>query len=235
MNITINNRLLYFFIALFIITNLGFYKTYLIHFPKFEGFAWTYHVHGMLAMGWILMLIAQAYLIRAQKYDLHRALGKLSYIIYPLFLVSLFFAAKESYFRNIQKMPVADALAQMPLGGTIDILFLGLAFALAIIFKKNVGFHLRFMAGTGLAMIGPGLGRFLFNTLSLPGQVGGIIMLLFTTIFPIIWLIVDIKNKKSAFPMGFYVLVAICMGAIGMGSHSAWWQAFAGWWVETLY
>ena len=231
----IQNRILYFFVAIFIFTNLGFYKTYLIHFPKFEGFPWIYHVHGMLAMAWVLMLIAQAYLIRVQKYSLHKSIGKLSYIVFPLFLASLFLVAKESYFRNIKKITKADALAQLPLGGTIDIFFLGLVFAFAMIYRKNVGFHLRFMASTGFAVLGPGLGRFLFNTLSLPGPVGGIIMLVFTTIAPIAWLIMDIRNKKSAFPMGFYVFVAFCMNAIGIGSHSAWWQSFARWWVETFY
>ncbi|MBB3836971.1 hypothetical protein FHS57_000953 [Runella defluvii] len=231
----LQNRLLYFFVALFIITNLGFYKTYLVHFPTFEGFAAVYHIHGMLAMAWILMLIAQAYLIRANKYELHKLIGKLSYIVFPLFLASLFFVAKEAYFRNIKKMPQADALAQMPLGGTIDIFFLGLAFAFAMVYKKNVGFHMRFMASTGLAILGPGLGRFLFAFLNLPGPVGGIIMLICTIIVPIVWLIMDIKNKKSAFPMGFYVFVAFCMNAAGIGSHSAIWQGFAKWWVETLY
>ena len=232
---TLQNRLLYFFVALFIITNLGFYKTYLIHFPTFEGFAAVYHIHGMLAMAWVLMLIAQAYLIRAKKYDLHRLVGKLSYIVFPLFLASLFFTAKEAYFRNIQKMSQSDALAQMPLGGTIDIFFLGLVFTFAMIYKKNTGFHLRFMASTGFAILGPGLGRFLFAFLGVPGPVGGITMLLFTTVAPIVWLIVDIKNKRSAFPMGFYVFVAFCMNAAGIGSHSVWWQGFAKWWVETLY
>jgi hypothetical protein len=231
----LQNRLLYFFVAIFIITNLGFYKTYLIHFPTFENFGWVYHAHGMLSMAWILMLVAQSYLIRVKKYELHRFVGKLSYIIFPLFLASLFFVAKESYFRNIKKMSQADAFAQMPLGGTIDIIFLGLTFAFAMIYRKNVGFHMRFMACTGFAILGPGLGRFLFAFLGLPGPVGGITMLICTTIVPIIWLVMDIKNKKSAFPLGFYVVVALSMTAAGIGSHSSWWQAFAKWWVETLY
>lgn len=232
---TLQNRLLYFFVAIFIITNLGFYKTYLIHFPAFEGFAWVYHVHGMLAMAWILMLIGQAYLIRVQKYDLHRLVGKLSYVIMPLFLVSLFFTAKESYFRNIQTMSQADALAEMPKGGTIDIFFLGLIYVLAMVYKKNVGYHLRFMASTGLIILMPGLGRFIFVFLGIPFPFALIPMIFVGLGVGIIWLIIDIKNKKSAFPMGVYLVITLIMNAIGIGSHSAWWQGFAKWWVETLY
>jgi hypothetical protein len=231
----LQNRLLYFFVAIFIITNLGFYKTYLIHFPKFEGFHWVYHVHGMLAMAWILMLIAQAYLIRGKKYELHRLIGKLSYVIMPLFLLSLFYVAKESYLRNIKTQPQTDALANFANGGTIDIFFLGLIYALAIIYKKNVGYHLRFMASTGLIILSPGMGRFVFAFLEIPFPFALIPMLLSSTGVGIVWLIMDIKNKKSAFPMGVYVAIGLAMFAIGAGSHSAWWQGFTQWWVNTLY
>lgn len=235
MSKSLNNRLIYFFVVVLVITNLGFYKTYLIHFPKFEGFPWIYHIHGMLAMAWILMLIAQAYLIRAKKYDLHRLVGKLSYVIMPLFLVSLFFAAKESYLTNIKTKPEADVLANMTNGGTIDIFFIGLIFALAMVYKKNVGYHLRFMASTGLIILAPGLGRFVFAFLEIPFPFALIPMVLCTTGVGIIWLIIDIKNKKSAFPLGVYVGVSLIMFVIGAGSHSAWWQSFAKWWVNTLF
>jgi hypothetical protein len=235
MSKTLNNRLLYFFIAIFIITNLGFYKTYLIHFPKFEGFPWVYHIHGMLAMAWVLMLIAQAYLIRAKKYDLHKLIGKLSYIVMPLFLVSLFFAAKESYLRNIKTQPEADALANFTNGGTIDIFFIGLIYVLAMVYKKNVGYHLRFMASTGLIILQPGLGRFVFAFLEIPFPFALIPMILCNLGVGIVWLIMDIKNKKSALPMGVHVVINLIMTAIGIGSHSAWWQSFGKWWVNTLF
>ncbi len=235
MSSSVVNRLLIFFVLIFIITNLGFYKTYLIHFPKFDGFPWVYHIHGMLAMAWVLMLIAQAYLIREKKYELHKLVGKLSYVIMPLFLASLFFAAKESYLTNIKTKPQADVLANMTNGGTIDIFFIGLIFALAMLYKKNVGYHLRFMASTGLIILAPGLGRFVFAFLEIPFPLALIPMLLCTTGAGIIWLITDIRNKKSAFPMGVYVVISLIMFVIGAGSHSASWQGFAKWWVDNLY
>ncbi len=235
MSKTLQNRILYFFIAIFIITNLGFYKTYLVHFPTFEGFPWVYHLHGVLAMAWILMLIAQAYLIRAKKYSLHRLIGKLSYIVMPLFLISVFYAAKESYLTNVKIKPQADVLANLTNGGTIDILFLGLIYVLAIAYKKNIGYHLRFMVSTGLIILMPGLGRFVFVFCGIPFPFALIPMILCGVGVGIVWLIIDIKNKKSAFPMGVYLVVTLIMNAIGIGSQSAWWQGFAKWWVETLY
>lgn len=231
----IQNRILYFFVAIFIITNLGFYKTYLIHFPEFQNFAMVYHIHGMLAMAWILMLIIQAYLIRAGKYNLHKLVGKLSYIIMPLFLLSLFFVGKQGYLDMLKTKPQADALANLTNGGTIDIFFLGLIYALAIIYKKNVDYHLRYMVSTGLIILMPGLGRFIFVFCGIPFPFALIPMIFCGVGVGIIWLIMDIKNKKSAFPMGLYLIITLIMNAIGIGNQSEWWQGFAKWWVNTLY
>lgn len=232
----IQNRILYFFVAIFIITNLGFYKTYLIHFPKFEGIAIVYHIHGSLAMAWILMLIAQAYLIRAKKYNLHRFIGKLSYVVMPLFLVSLFFAGREGYFHTLKTTSQTEALANLTRGGTIfDIFSLGLIYTLGMIYKKNVGYHLRFMTSTGLIILMPGLGRFIFVFCGIPFPFALIPMILCGVGIGVVWLIIDIRNKKSAFPMGVYLITTLIMNAIGIGSQSDWWQGFAKWWVNTLY
>lgn len=235
MSKTLQNRIFYFFVAIFIITNLGFYKTYLVHFPTFEGFPWVYHIHGILAMAWILMLIAQTYLIRVEKYSLHRLIGKFSYIVMPLFLLSVFYAAKESYLTNVKIKPQADVLANLTNGGTIDIFLLGLIYVLAIVYKKNVGHHIRFMVSTGLIILMPGLGRFVFVFCGIPFPFALIPMVLVGVGVGIVWLIIDIRNKKSAFPIGIYLIVTLIMNAIGIGSQSAWWQGFAEWWVETLY
>ena len=42
------------------------------------------HTHGVTLILWCLMLISQAYLIRAKKYSLHKQIGKFSYVLVPL-------------------------------------------------------------------------------------------------------------------------------------------------------
>ncbi|MBK8391719.1 MAG: hypothetical protein IPL23_21635 [Saprospiraceae bacterium] len=92
----LQNSVGFFFIAILIITLLGFYPSYFSHFPKFEGFSLAFHFHGVLALLWLCMLIAQAFLIRAKKYEIHKVIGKLSYFVMPLLLFSFFFNGESN-------------------------------------------------------------------------------------------------------------------------------------------
>lgn len=65
-NSGITNRLIYFFIFILLISVAGFYKTYLVKFPSFEGFTWVQHFHGAVMLTWVLMLIAQPVFIRTK-------------------------------------------------------------------------------------------------------------------------------------------------------------------------
>jgi hypothetical protein len=230
----IQNRVGYGAIVLLMVSLLGFYPTYINKFPKFEGFGTAHHFHGLMAFLWIMLLVVQPFLIRAKKYEVHRKTGKLGYIIMPLLIISLFFVSKATYFKNIKIMSEAEALAILP-NGTLEIFAFSLLFSLGMIYRKNTAYHLRFLASTGLMMFGPGLGRFLIITFALPFPVVLLFIILFTSGIGIVWLILDIRNKKSAFPMGVFVVLGLFTGFINGNSHSAWWQSFGKWWVETLF
>lgn len=231
---SLQNRLIYFFVFILIITFLGFYKTYIIHFPDFAGFTSAHHIHGALALSWILMLIAQPILIKRKMLDWHRLVGKISYITMPLLLLSLFFVAKAGYQRNIANMSEVEALAGLT-NGMPDMFFMGSVYGLGVFFKKNTGFHLRFMSATGLMILGPGLGRFLIVFCGLPFQVVIPIMIGFSGLLGLSWLISDIRQKKSAFPMGYFLVITIMAVFINANSHSGWWLSFAKGIVTHLY
>ncbi len=229
----LHNRIGYAFIALLIICLLGFYPTYISKFPEMKGFTSVHHFHGLMALLWILLLILQPFLIKAKKYELHGQIGKIGYIIMPLLVLSLFLVAKATYYKNIKTMPEADALAILP-NGTLEVFYFSILFALAMYHRKNTGFHLRFMASTGLMMVGPGLGRMMVSA-GLPFPVVLIIIILSTTGLAFIWMILDIKQKKSAFPMSVFVLMGISAFFINANGHAAWWQSIAKWWVATTF
>jgi hypothetical protein len=231
---TLQNRIGYLFIVLLIVSCLGFYPTYVAKFPEFTGFTTAHHFHGLMALLWIMLLIVQPFLIRAKKYELHRKLGKLGYVIMPLLIISLFFVSKETYFKNIKTMSQADALAILP-NGTLEIFAFAILFALGMFYKKNTPYHLRFLASTALMMLGPGLGRLLTIGMGLPFSIVILIIILGTTGIGLVWMIWDIKNKKSAFPMGLFVLLGLFTGFVNGNSHAAWWQSFATWWVNNLF
>jgi hypothetical protein len=231
---SLNNRLIWYAVALFIITNLGFYKTYLIHFPEFKNFATIHHLHGMLAMSWILMLILQPILIKYKKLEWHKWVGRLSYITMPLLLLSLFFVAREGYLRNIKTIPETEALAGLT-NGIPDMFFMGTLYFLAMYHRQNTSYHIRFIAATGLMIIGPGLGRFLIVLCGFPVPLVILFMIISTTGVGIVWLIMDIRAKKSAFPMGMFVLTGMLGAFININSHSGWWLSFAKWMTNNLF
>ena len=154
------------FLALYVMTHLGFYKTYFIHFPSFEKFQLLHHVHGFLMSTWILMLVTQPLLIGYGKVRLHHFVGRLSYVIAPLLIVSLFLITKMSYNKGVLLSSPRDAIADQALSIAQLFTFSGF-YALAMAYRKNADRHMRYIIGTGLLMILPGLNRLLgsfYNT-----------------------------------------------------------------------
>jgi hypothetical protein len=231
----LQNNIGFFFIGVLFFTFLGFYPSYFTYFPKFEGFSWVYHFHAFFATLWIIMLITQAFLIRRKKYYLHRKIGKASYFVMPFLLFSFFLVAKAMYFKNIQvnHLSEADALANLSKTGLPDILYIGLFYSLGMYYKRRTSWHIRFLTFTGLAALGPGLGRFAFRHFS-PEVAGATLGILFLLV-PIIWLIVDIVKKKSPIPLLIFIAISITIGYMNGAGHSAWWQTFAGWFANAFF
>ena len=230
----LQNRIGYLFIVVLLICLLGFYPTYISKFPEFKDFTSAHHFHGLMALLWILMLIVQPFLIRAKKHQLHRQIGKFSYILMPLLIISLFLVSKAGYERSIKMMPETAALAGLT-NGIPDMFSFAILYVLAMVHRKNTPYHLRFMASTGIMMIGPGLGRFLIVTFGIPFPIVILSIILLTTGVGLVWMIMDIRNKKSAIPMGVFVGIGVFTTLININGQSAWWQSFAGWLAANFF
>jgi hypothetical protein len=230
----ITNRLIYFFIFLLLISFAGFYKTYLVKFPNFDGFTWAHHFHGLVMLTWIIMLIAQPIFIRTKRLEWHRLVGKASYFVFPLLLLSFFLVARAGYLRNIKTIGETEALASIGFSGIPDMFYISILYGFGIYYKKKTSYHLRFFACIGLMILGPGLGRFLITVCGMPfaalGAMVGVIAL-----FALGWMISDILKKKSAFPIAVFLAILATTFVIGPNSHSAWWQSFAGWIASHLF
>ena len=76
-----------FFLALIPLFAIwGFWVTYFTRPP--ETLSGYDHLHGYAMFGWTLMLILQSFLVRTERRDLHRMLGKLAWVLGPLVVVS---------------------------------------------------------------------------------------------------------------------------------------------------
>ena len=145
------NKLGYFLLLLIPLTFLGFYKTYFIQFPSFEKSITIFiHLHAIIASIWILLLIVQPLLIINRKYKLHRKIGKLSYIFFPILILSFvpqMIRIKNSDVPQFLFFPLADSV--------LVILF----YSLAIYYRKNASHHMRYFIGTATVFLGPTIGR----------------------------------------------------------------------------
>ena len=174
-------KLGYFFLLMIPLIFLGFYKSYFVQFPNFEENITTFiHLHALISSIWILLLIVQPLLIANKKHQLHRKLGKLSYVVFPLLILS--FVPQMIRIINSDSplflfFPLADSV--------LLILF----YALAMFNKRNTAKHMRYIIGTATVFLGPTLGRIGPNILELsPGvsqniQYGLIYVILISLIF----------------------------------------------------
>jgi hypothetical protein len=141
-----------FLLLLFIpLTILAFYKTYFIHFPGFENEAsYFIHLHALIASIWILMLITQPLLIRYKKNKWHKQIGKLSYILFPLLILS--------FIPQMIRIIISDnpSVLFFPLA---DSILLILFYSMAIYYRKKAAKHMRYMIGTAIVFLGPTVGR----------------------------------------------------------------------------
>lgn len=183
----------------------GFYKTYINQIPNFSGNINSYiHIHAFIATIWISMLIAQPFLILNKKIALHRTIGKLSYIVFPLLILSFVpQMIRIVHSENPENLfyPLADCV--------LLIVF----YSFAIYNRKTSPKHMRYMIAIAIVFLGPTIGRIGPNLLGWSGiftqnvQYGIIYLILFSLIF------YDRNNKKNYNPY----LVAIT----GFALHQA--------------
>ena len=219
----------FFFIGILLCALIGFHQTYTTKFPTFEGLTTAHHFHGAMLMSWFAMLIVQPFLIRTKKYELHRNLGKLGYILAPLVCFSIFLLTKLVYFREIAHRPVPEVLGQISLDIPTIFLF-GFFFVLAMANRKDSSVHMRYMIATSFLMIGPGLGRALIIYGHLPFPVAVSAVIYISEIIAAVFLAFDFFKKRNIKPFLTVFVLLVLNHICWAYQMSGWWQASTGAW-----
>ena len=199
-----------FFIAmvfLFILLQVAFHPTYLQYFPQFKGFNWIHHIHGALMVSWVMMLVIQPYLIYKGKYKTHRLIGKISYFIAPLMIISMFLVTRLNYLNSVHKVPFKDVAYIQALNFITPLIFL-LFYSLAIIHKKEVYKHKRYMIGTSFIMLTAILNRLLQEIFGNIEPYEFFIPLYLGVIVTALLLANDILKKRNPVP---YTIVTVVL------------------------
>lgn len=198
----------YYAIGLIILAFLGFWPTYFSKF--FDGtanFSFYFHFHFAMASTWIALLILQPILIRNKKFSVHRRIGKLSFIILPLFFVSVVLLKHSNLGGQVKEGLGASLWLQLK-----DLVIIGTMFTIALVNKRNMQIHARAMIATGIVFIEPTLGRFIILTiLSEPNFMIGLgitVIVMYALIISVIFIERKQKSGRWVFPLllGIYMV-----------------------------
>ena len=137
-------------LLLFPLIFAGFYQTYFKNFPFADRITYLEHLHALIAIVWVLLLVVQPILILNRNYQLHRKLGKASYFIFSLLIISfvpqIIKVVKTEPLENLF-FPVADACLLLTF------------YLLAIYHRRNIAKHMRYIIAGALMLLGPTVGR----------------------------------------------------------------------------
>ncbi|MBK8428383.1 MAG: hypothetical protein IPL27_21565 [Lewinellaceae bacterium] len=220
---------------LFIALQIGFHPTYLQHFPGFEKFNWLHHTHGAIMVSWMFILVIQPYLIHKRKYAVHRLIGKISYVIAPLMLISMFLVTRLNYLTTVGKIDFKD-VAYIQALNFIEPLSFFTFYVLAVINKNDVSKHKRYMIATSFPMIMAIFSRILhnrFGTTIEPYEY--FIPLYFCSLISILLLVNDILRKNNPIPSIIITAVILLNTLIFHARYTEVWQAIVRLVGDTIF
>lgn len=203
------------------VTLIGFWRTF---FTQLGNTDTLHMLHGASSVGWLVLVLIQASLIRARKFNHHRLLGWCSVVLFTLLLVSawnvlaLLLSGKGS--------PMPFELAKLfAMSDVTAIPLMIILYGAAIWFRKDRHVHSRLISGTLLAGLLPATAR-MFN-LVMPG-IDGLIMAMHPTylfelaiLAALIWLDWRAGRLRWPFPFAF-VWLAIAYATLFPGWQSVW-------------
>ena len=218
----------YYFFGLVLLVLLGFWPSYFAKF--FNGtadFSFYFHFHAGVLILWMSLLIIQPILIRKKRLDIHRLLGKGSYLLIPLIFISIILLTHS-------RLPHQGQLTDDHLVGTFnsvkDLVILAVAFFIAIKYVKDYQLHARGMIVTGLAFIEPAFIRFTLRVISDP-MIAYVATIL--TVYAVIIYLIYLERKQASARWVFPLVLALYVIAHGMVIfdilYYPFWRNFVTW------
>lgn len=156
------------------LTFWGFYPSY---FAKLFSMQLVYHAHAFFMILWVAMAITQPFLIRQKKTNLHKAIGKTSYLIMPMLFISSYIVIRHTYYNFIGTQSAeleagastltmekiySDAAAYIMIG-VVYIIWLFVFYVLAIVNRKKMLNHATYMFAAILTLLGPTVDRIMYQ------------------------------------------------------------------------
>ena len=217
-----------YFAAFFALALVAFWPTYLSQ-PRASS-AYT-HLHAATAAAWMMLLVAQSWAIGVKRVALHRGLGKASYALAPVLILSILLLAHDRI-RNIPAELYALQTYILWLQLSLAFLF-ALSYGLAIWTRRSVARHSRFMVCTALTLVDPVVIRLMFWADPTPEwnyqwATFGLTDLVFLLL---IWLERHNRAGRMVFPAMLGVFILFQIPALFGLTDGPLWQGFARWYA----
>ena len=118
------------------------------------------HLHAVAGSLWLMLLIVQPVAIHHERYRLHITLGKISYVLAPLFVVAGVLLSHYRLSVMSGETFAAEGFSHyLPFYASV---VFALAYVLGLRYRHDAEAHGRFMLLTAIPLIDPVLGRILF-------------------------------------------------------------------------
>ncbi|PHN01452.1 hypothetical protein [Flavilitoribacter nigricans] len=227
----------FFIIGFFLLALLAFWPSYYSRIGA--DMEVRFHTHGLAMTTWCVLLIVQALLIRFKKFSIHRLIGKVSYVIFPLIIA----ATLNLIHHQFQDAgPLANIhLANIALMVNAT-LVLAILYGLAIYYQKKPLVHARYMICTVFPMVTPVTDRLIYRhyrpLLEYVPTIDGYTMapavgFLLADLILLALVIWDWRTRKEPGPFAVaLVLLLIYHASVLYFYDSSIWRAFAEWFLR---
>jgi hypothetical protein len=148
----------WYLLLLFPLTGLAFWPAY---FSKFGAAPSAFHVHGLTASLWILLLAFQSWTIHRRRNGLHRSAGLASFALFPFFIAGglLVIQTMAVKFTGRADPFYAAFGARLAAVDALSSLAIPWLFYMALRWRRKVHLHARYMLAPILFLLGPILSR----------------------------------------------------------------------------
>ena len=186
------------------------------------------HAHGIVMALWVLLFLAQVYLISSRRIRIHQRLGWASVALAVLILVTGYFTAIGAARNGSTSFPQdVPRLAFLVVPIFDLVMFVGL-FAAAIYYRKKAASHKRLILLTIINFLPPAIARW---PIPMWQTFGPLVFFGIPALITIVFLIVDTwkhKQLNKPFAVGGVLLIASYPLRI-IASGTDWWMNFAAW------
>lgn len=224
--------------GVFLFALLGFWPNYFSQLLTQES--WRFHFHGFALISWCVLLVAQASLIRTNRRAMHKALGKLSYLLAPIVVISTLVLVNYTLAQyELTALPLYFLAIPISL-----LLQFSLTYGLAIYHRSRPQIHARYMVCTAFVMTPPIFDRVIEYYVLPPNraqflpQIEGVPLyqLLTFAANDIVLVLLSIwdyrsRGRLNVFPVvlgGFIVL----QGLVYLIYQTDFWRSFAEWFLS---